>query len=60
MSSSMTKIVNYALVLAILYVAKLGFKHSNIFAKKTDGIGAKPDAQMQPALDELAKLGPNP
>ena len=32
----------------------------NSFAAEETGMGAKPDAQMQAVLDELAKLGPKP
>ena len=53
------KIFNYAFTLGIIYVASTGLAQ-NVYAADAEGRGAKPNAQMQAVLDELAKLGPKP
>ena len=58
MNISLKKILNYAAAFGIIYVASTAFTH--LYAADTKGQGAKPDAQMQAVLDELAKLKPKP
>ena len=59
MNISHKKIFNYAFTLGIIYVASTGLAQ-NVYAADAEGRGAKPNAQMQAVLDELAKLGPKP
>ena len=59
MNISLKKIFNYAFTLGIIYVASTGLAQ-NVYAADAEGRGAKPNAQMQAVLDELAKLGPKP
>ena len=59
MNISLKKIFNYASTFGIIYVASTGLAQ-NVYAADAEGQGAKPNAQMQAVLDELAKLGPKP
>ena len=57
MQITFKRIFNYASTLDIVYVASTGLAQ-HVYA--AEGEGAKPNAQMQAVLDELAKLGPKP
>ena len=59
MNISLKKIFNYATTFGIIYVASTALAQ-HVKAADNEGQGAKPDAQMQAVLDELAKLGPKP
>ena len=59
MNISLKNIFNYASTFGIIYVASTGLAQ-NVYAADAEGQGAKPNAQMQAVLDELAKLEPKP